>query len=59
MQAMPLQADAEERCYTVTDPVYGTLACRWDGPLTVNGQPMVYSGYDRFGKLTVTPKAED
>lgn len=59
MRAMPLQADAETRSYTVTDPAYGTLACRWDGPLTVNGHAMVYGGFDRFGKLTVQPKKAD
>lgn len=56
MKAAPLQADPESRSYRFADPEYGTLCCRWDGTLEVNGQPMVYGGFDRYGKLTLQPK---
>ena len=56
MEQAPLQADAQDRSYRFTDPVYGELACRWGSTLTVNGTPMRYSGFDNYGKLTLQDK---
>ncbi|MCI6885443.1 hypothetical protein MR942_10650 [bacterium] len=43
--------------FTFDDPAYGTLHSAWKEALCVNGTPMQYSGFDRYGKLTLQNKA--
>ena len=54
IKAAPLSV--EERSFTFGDPAYGTLHSAWGETLTVNGSAMQYSGYDRYGKLTLEKK---
>lgn len=54
IKAAPLTV--EGLSFTFGDPAYGTLHSAWGEALTVNGAPMQYSGYDRYGKLTLQKK---
>lgn len=58
MRNAPLQADPVGLRYTFRDPIYGTLEGSWQETLRVNGNPMIYRGYDNYGRLTMQRKVD-
>jgi hypothetical protein len=54
-KAIPLEADMQSLTFRLVDPVYGELAGGMYTPLTVEDQPVVYTGYSRDGSLTTQP----